>query len=160
MIYLFIYPFTLLFEGIVLLFLIRSQPPFSLFFFLCNLSFTLTNFKDFLNLCLSILWLLYSLIFLSHLIFMSPDLFFIYPICSELNLFNEWNDFFHKCWSNLWPLSLQIFLVSIFSLFFFYDTSYTYVRPFDITFRYCISEGNGTPLQYSCLESPMDGGAW
>ena len=29
----------------------------------------------------------------------------------------------------------------------------------------CISmvihrEGNGTPLQYSCLENPMDGGAW
>ena len=23
-----------------------------------------------------------------------------------------------------------------------------------------IGEGNGTPLQYSCLESPMDGGAW
>ena len=22
------------------------------------------------------------------------------------------------------------------------------------------AEGNGTPLQYSCLESPMDGGAW
>ena len=21
-------------------------------------------------------------------------------------------------------------------------------------------EGNGTPLQYSCLETPMDGGAW
>ena len=21
-------------------------------------------------------------------------------------------------------------------------------------------EGNGAPLQYSCLESPMDGGAW
>ena len=21
-------------------------------------------------------------------------------------------------------------------------------------------EGNGTPLQYSCLEDPMDGGAW
>ena len=26
---------------------------------------------------------------------------------------------------------------------------------------YCIGgEGNGTPLQYSCLENPMDGGAW
>ena len=26
---------------------------------------------------------------------------------------------------------------------------------------YCISgQGNGTPLQYSCLENPMDGGAW
>ena len=21
-------------------------------------------------------------------------------------------------------------------------------------------EGNGTPLQYSCLENPMDGGGW
>ena len=21
-------------------------------------------------------------------------------------------------------------------------------------------EGNGTPLQYSCLANPMDGGAW
>ena len=24
----------------------------------------------------------------------------------------------------------------------------------------CDGEGNGTPLQYSCLENPMDGGAW
>ena len=23
-----------------------------------------------------------------------------------------------------------------------------------------IGEGIGTPLQYSCLENPMDGGAW
>ena len=23
-----------------------------------------------------------------------------------------------------------------------------------------VGEGNGTPLQYSCLENPMDGGAW
>ena len=23
-----------------------------------------------------------------------------------------------------------------------------------------VREGNGTPLQYSCLENPMDGGAW
>ena len=25
---------------------------------------------------------------------------------------------------------------------------------------YLCGEGNGTPLQYSCLENPMDGGAW
>ena len=25
---------------------------------------------------------------------------------------------------------------------------------------YYLGEGNGTPLQYSCLEHPMDGGAW
>ena len=24
----------------------------------------------------------------------------------------------------------------------------------------CPGEGNGTPLQYSCLENPIDGGAW
>ena len=24
----------------------------------------------------------------------------------------------------------------------------------------CIGEGNGNPLQYSCLENPTDGGAW
>ena len=23
-----------------------------------------------------------------------------------------------------------------------------------------VGEGNGTPLQYSCLENPTDGGAW
>ena len=27
-------------------------------------------------------------------------------------------------------------------------------------FRTLNGEGNGTPLQYSCLENPMDGGAW
>ena len=32
-----------------------------------------------------------------------------------------------------------------------------------IYFKYssvCSGEGSGTPLQYSCLENPMDGGAW
>ena len=24
----------------------------------------------------------------------------------------------------------------------------------------CVGEGNGNPLQYSCLENPRDGGAW
>ena len=24
----------------------------------------------------------------------------------------------------------------------------------------CVAEGNGNPPQYSCLENPMDGGAW
>ena len=28
------------------------------------------------------------------------------------------------------------------------------------TLSTCYEEGNGTPLQYSCLENPMDGGAW
>ena len=31
-----------------------------------------------------------------------------------------------------------------------------YLQPHGLQHR----EGNGTPLQYSCLENPMDGGAW
>ena len=30
----------------------------------------------------------------------------------------------------------------------------------EFIYRTVIREGNGTPLQYSCLENPMDGGAW
>ena len=37
----------------------------------------------------------------------------------------------------------------------------TQLSNFTFTFHFsCIREGNGTPLQYSCLENPMDGGAW
>ena len=28
------------------------------------------------------------------------------------------------------------------------------------SYTQCIGEGNGNPLQHSCLENPMDGGAW
>ena len=31
---------------------------------------------------------------------------------------------------------------------------------FNTLLRFVIGEGNGSPLQYSCLENPMDGGAW
>ena len=31
---------------------------------------------------------------------------------------------------------------------------------FNMLSRLVVGEGNGTPLQYSCLENPMDGGAW
>ena len=33
------------------------------------------------------------------------------------------------------------------------------VLEFTQTHAYC-GEGNGNPLQYSCLANPMDGGAW
>ena len=29
-----------------------------------------------------------------------------------------------------------------------------------VCIRQRVGEGNGTPLQYSCLENPIDGGAW
>ena len=31
---------------------------------------------------------------------------------------------------------------------------------FNMLLRLVIGEGNGTPLQYFCLENPMDGGGW
>ena len=35
------------------------------------------------------------------------------------------------------------------------------ITPFSFVVRQCFpGEGNGTPLQYSCLEDPMDGRAW
>ena len=33
------------------------------------------------------------------------------------------------------------------------------ISPF-MSVSVCLGEGNGTPLQYSCLENPMDRGAW
>ena len=39
--------------------------------------------------------------------------------------------------------------IHIYMSIYIYTHTYTYIR-----------EGNGTPLQYSCLENPMDGGAW
>ena len=36
----------------------------------------------------------------------------------------------------------------------------TRLSDFTFTFHLCIGEGNGNPLQCSCLEKPRDGGAW
>ena len=41
--------------------------------------------------------------------------------------------------------------------------SQTRLRDLTFTFHFslsCIGEGNGNPLQCSCLENPRDGGAW
>ena len=35
-----------------------------------------------------------------------------------------------------------------------------YIETFIIVLGLYFGEGNGNPLQYSCLENPMDGGAW
>ena len=37
------------------------------------------------------------------------------------------------------------------------DTTERLHFPFSLS---CIGEGNGNPLQCSCLENPRDGGAW
>ena len=46
---------------------------------------------------------------------------------------------------------LSIFLNRLFMSLLFYAVFYL---------NSLVLAGNGTPLQYSCLENPMDGGAW
>ena len=49
-------------------------------------------------------------------------------------------------------------------MYMIYISIYIYICISTIRISFClyayIGEGNGTPLQYSCLENPMDGGAW
>ena len=42
----------------------------------------------------------------------------------------------------------------------YYLSESMYSISFLLTPSQCFGEGNGTPLQYSCLENPKDGGAW
>ena len=62
----------------------------------------------------------------------------------------------------------RIFFIS-FLVIFLYDILGIYILPaylVHLFFKFLLStiqiigEGSGTPLQYSCLENPMDGGAW
>ena len=50
-----------------------------------------------------------------------------------------------------------------FSNIYIFHILFCYGLPQDIEYSslcYTVGEGNGTPLQTSCLENPMDGGAW
>ena len=40
------------------------------------------------------------------------------------------------------------------------SVTYHFIELLFLTFRYMMGEGNGNPLQYSCLENPMDREAW
>ena len=65
--------------------------------------------------------------------------------------------------TNVYPLFFQIHLPNR-SYRVLRRVSVLYSRSLLIIYFICssvyIREGNGTPLQYSCLENPMDGGAW
>ena len=59
------------------------------------------------------------------------------------------------------PMSLTKYL--FISIQFSTDTgknSVSFLIGISMNLGNSVGEGNGTPLQYSCLETPMDGGAW
>ena len=69
---------------------------------------------------------------------------------------------------------LGLFIVQSYSIFFFPSNLTRFLGGLDVKESACSigdlssipglgrspGEGNGTPLQYSCLENPMDGGDW
>ena len=66
-------------------------------------------------------------------------------------------------------IALNILYINIYNIFILILSIFSWQERFYITFNACrilpylsyiTGEGNGTPLQYSCLENPMDGGAW
>ena len=58
------------------------------------------------------------------------------------------------------PHSLSLLPVLFHSSSDLFYYLYPWLSFFLAMFIHSIREGNGTPLQYSCLENPVDGGAW
>ena len=58
-------------------------------------------------------------------------------------------------------LGHRLFLILGFCFFFGTSIMFsTVATPIWASLVGCPGGGNGTPLQYSCLENPVDGGAW
>ena len=76
---------------------------------------------------------------------------------SDVNLLHECSFDLHRCIINWLPICIiQYSFIGIYDAVKFQRVS-NFKRS-----ALCLvkGEGNGTPLQYSCLENPMDGGAW
>ena len=122
-------------------------PLFSFFSSLFFSSFLCFSFSSFSCLFLSLYF------FVSTLLSFSPSICFFYPI--------------HKCWRQIWqptPVLLpgkshgQRGLVG-YSPWGLEESDMTEWLHFHFSLS-CTGEGNGNPLQCSCLENPRDGGAW
>ena len=72
--------------------------------------------------------------------------------CSEMGVEQLFNDAFNARCNLEWKLITILFTTSSL-LSYLVQLIYQKIGN-------GIREGNGTPLQYSCLEDPMDGGAW
>ena len=61
--------------------------------------------------------------------------------------------------SNVYHIGIYFHCVYIYHIFLFIHSSMD-TQPVYMPLLLWIGEGDGTPLQYSCLENPMDRGAW
>ena len=71
-------------------------------------------------------------------------------------VFMDLDDAFHICQARICSYLISLLWAEVKS----FATSYDPVSAFCPYLDISAGEGNGTPLQYSCLENPMDGGAW
>ena len=65
----------------------------------------------------------------------------------------------HGLWTRWFSSAPEVFTTKIIPTLmvtFFFQCFLSDLLRYSVSFR----EGNGTPLQYSCLENPRDGGAW
>ena len=91
---------------------------------------------------------------LRYIIILWFDVFKFYRNCSHN--FAHFISSFQHCITlicetfDFYVTFLMIFCVLFYCFFFLYL----------LPSRYGLGEGNSTPLQYSCLENPMDRGAW
>ena len=59
-----------------------------------------------------------------------------------------------------WEMGIDIYTLSVHICLKLLSHIRLFATPWTVAHYVPLGEGNGTPLQYSCLENPMDGGAW
>ena len=100
----------------------------------------------------SSVWLEVLLIFLYFPVFL-----FCHSLISILILLS-FTDYYRLICSSFYILKMKAEVIFDLNPFFLHNINAWFYKfhPSSTAF----GEGNGTPLQYSCLENPMDGGAW
>jgi len=86
-------------------------------------------------------------------------------VVSWVSYFNLWllhlpHQHFFLYWFLHVHMSPRLFLLSCSLIIYSCQKSYIYLHPSEKAMAPHIGEGNGNPLQCSCLENPRDGGAW
>ena len=77
--------------------------------------------------------------------------FFYFPYHSQVCIVCPWNEIYFLRYQKFQEFYIYTLLVPLKN--FFVASLWNHFYSF-------IGEGNGNPLQYSCLENPLDGGAW
>ena len=126
--------------------------------------YTTLHFKTYLKkktYCLQLITATYLPIFLRSYWFLH------FTLSIWVHFLSSWNICFCSSFGkNLWIVcifNLSTFQNVFFSLILlniFLSTLKTLFHSLLASVKKSDGEGNGTPLQYSCLENPMDGGAW